>query len=106
MEYGPQNSPLRGRGLLCVLLLALIVLLPHRQIESVSGLSSTFLIAQAKLRIVAPVEKLPFEIAFLLERTDQTPQINPSVLRVDLKQNLLVWPNIASDQTRSPPIAV
>jgi hypothetical protein len=30
-------------------------------------------------------------------------KINLSLLRIDLKQNLLVWPNIAGDLTRSPP---
>ena len=86
------------------LFVAIIVLPLQQQLENVSSVSSIFVIGQAKLRATPPVQKLAFEIAYLVERADQTPQINPSVLQVDLKQNLLVWPNIATDLTRAPPL--
>jgi hypothetical protein len=85
------------------LVVAIMMLPLQQQPESVSSVSSIFVIGQAKLRAAPPEQKLTFEIAYLVARADQTPQINPSVLKVDLKQNLLVWPNIANDLTRSPP---
>ena len=34
---------------------------------------------------------------------DPVPILNPSLLKVDYKQNLLVWPVVAANVTRSPP---
>ena len=36
---------------------------------------------------------------------DQTPTVHPSLLRFDYKQNLLVWPVLGGEITRSPPTA-
>jgi hypothetical protein len=36
---------------------------------------------------------------------DQVPLSSPSFLRIDYKQNLLVWPVVATDLTRSPPFS-
>ena len=86
-----------------LLLVAILTLPLQQQPEGGSSVSSIFVVAQPKVRAALPEQKISFESAFLPDRRDQTPQINPSVLQVDLKQNLLVWPNIASDLTRSPP---
>lgn len=34
---------------------------------------------------------------------DQAPSVHPSLLRFDYKQNLLLWPVLADEITRSPP---
>ena len=34
---------------------------------------------------------------------DQAPSVHPSLLRFDYKQNLLLWPVLAGEITRSPP---
>lgn len=36
---------------------------------------------------------------------DHAPSVHPSLLRFDYKQNLLVWPVLAGEITRSPPTA-
>lgn len=85
-------------------LLAILALPLQQQPEGVSTGSSIFVIAQLKVKAALPEQKLTFEISSRANRPDQTPKINPSLLRIDLKQNLLVWPNIAADLTRSPPL--
>jgi hypothetical protein len=46
------------------------------------------------------VEPTPLGIGVL---SIEPPQLHPSFLLCDLKQNLRRWPNVASDISRSPP---
>jgi hypothetical protein len=73
--------------------------------RSFSTFSSMFVVVQLKVKAALPEQKVTFKIASVADQPDQTPKINPSLLRIDLKQNLRVWPNVASDLTRSPPFA-
>ena len=43
------------------------------------------------------------ERASLVVLEDQAPPVHPSLLWFDYKQNLLLWPVLAGDITRSPP---
>lgn len=43
------------------------------------------------------------ERASLVVLEDQAPSVRPSLLRFDYKQNLLRWPVLAGEITRSPP---
>jgi len=79
------------------------VALPLQQPEGISTFSSIFVVVLLKVKAALPEQKLTFKILSFADRPDQTPRINPSLLRIDFKQNLLVWPNVASDLTRSPP---
>jgi len=97
-----KNSPAASRIFPCLLLLA-IVALPLQQPEGISTFSSIFDVVLLKVKAALPEQKLTFKILSIADRPDQTPTINPSLLRIDFKQNLLVWPNVASDLTRSPP---
>jgi hypothetical protein len=98
-----KNSPAASRIFPCLLLLAIVALPLQQQSEGVSTFSSTFVVVLLKVKAALPEQKLTFKILSVADRLDQTPKINPSLLRIDLKQNLLVWPNVASDLTRSPP---
>jgi hypothetical protein len=42
-------------------------------------------------------------LASVADWSDETSKIPPSLLRVDYKQNLLRWPVVAGNITRSPP---
>jgi hypothetical protein len=86
-------------------LLAVLALPLPLHPEGVSSDSSVLGVVQSKVKAALPEHKLAFEIFSRANRPDQTPKINPALLRIDLKQNLLVWPNIATDLTRSPPLA-
>jgi hypothetical protein len=88
-------------GAVGVLLLAILALPFQGAGEGTVLLSSKIVSATLKGK-PAPA---PFKLGILptVDRADQRPQIHPSLLRTDLKQNLLVWPNIATYLTRSPP---
>ncbi len=101
----PLNSPAAWQIFPCLLLLAIVALPLQQQSEGVSTFSTMFTVVQLKVKAALPELKLTFEIASVADRPDQMPKINPTLLRIDLKQNLLVWPNVASDLTRSPPFA-
>jgi hypothetical protein len=83
------------------LLLAMLALPFQGAGEGTVLLSSKIVSAKVKAK-PAPA---PFKFGILptVDRPDQRPQIHPSLLRMDLNQNLLVWPNIATYLTRSPP---
>ena len=86
-----------------IILLAIAVLPLQRQYEGLSVSSGILIIAQMKPKIVVPQQKDKIEVLSVAEFRDQSPKIDPSLLRIDFKQNLLVWPNVAGDLTRSPP---
>ncbi len=46
-----------------------------------------------------------FELALIEILEDQTPPLHPLLLWFDYKQNLLLWPVVADEITRSPPTA-
>jgi hypothetical protein len=99
-----RNSPAAWRIFPSLLLVAILAL-PLQQPEGFSTFSSMFVVVQLKVKAALPEQKVTFKIASVADQPDQTPKINPSLLRIDLKQNLRVWPNVASDLTRSPPFA-
>jgi hypothetical protein len=100
-----RNSPAAWRIFPSLLLVAILALPLQQQPEGFSTFSSMFVVVQLKVKAALPEQKVTFKIASVADQPDQTPKINPSLLRIDLKQNLRVWPNVASDLTRSPPFA-
>ena len=100
-----RNSPVAWRIFSWLLLLAIVALPLQQQPEGVSTFSSTFVVVLLKVKLALPEQKLTFKTPSVADRPDQMPKIDPSLLRIDLKQNLRVWPNVASDLTRSPPSA-
>jgi hypothetical protein len=84
------------------LLLAILSLPLQQPVEGPVLLSSKITGSHVKAK-PAPLASPKLGILFPADRPDQTPNIHPSLLRIDRKQNLLVWPNIARHLTRSPP---
>ena len=103
MGYSLKNSPAASRIYPGLLLPAIVALPLQQQPEGVSTFSSTFVVVLLKVKLALPEQKLTFKTPSVADWPDQMPKIDPSLLRIDLKQNLLVWPNVASDLTRSPP---
>jgi hypothetical protein len=62
-----------------------------------------FSVKQINLTTILPQQKSRVELASITDAKNQTPKLNPYFLRIDYKQNLLVWPVLAGDLTRSPP---
>jgi hypothetical protein len=100
-----KNSPVVWSAFPFLILLAVIALPLQHHYDGPSISSGIFVAGQAKLKTVLPQQKDKVEIVSVADWLDLTPKIDPSLLRVDLKQNLLVWPNIAGDLTRAPPAA-
>jgi hypothetical protein len=62
-----------------------------------------FSVKQINLTTILPQQKSRVELAAITDAKNQTPKLNPYFLRIDYKQNLLVWPVLAGDLIRSPP---
>ena len=62
-----------------------------------------FSVKQINLTTVLPQQKSRVELASIADAKNQSPKLKPYFLRIDYKQNLLVWPVVAGDLTRSPP---
>ena len=105
MARALKNSPVAGRTFFAMLLLAIVALsLEHRPDRFT--ISAVVSITPVKPNTASPPQKGGgvLSVAELRDRT--TPKIDPTLLRSDFKQNLLVWPNVAGDLTRSPPSPV
>jgi hypothetical protein len=85
------------------LILFPVLALPLQPYSDALSISSAVFVA-AQVNLMLPQQKDKVEFASVADWPDQTTKINPSLLRIDFKQNLLVWPNIANDLTRSPPL--
>jgi len=102
-EISRKISPAR---IIAYVLLLTMFFLPFS--HSIEGLPS-----QPGLNILAKVKGKPsktfkherrFKLASIEVLEDQASSLHPSLLRVDYKQNLLVWPVVAGGITRSPPL--
>ena len=105
MARAVKNSPVAGKTFCAMLLLAIVALFLEHRADRLT-VSAVVSIAPVKPSTVSPPQKGVgvLSVAELRDRT--TPKIDPTLLRSDFKQNLLVWPNVAGDLTRSPPSPV
>jgi hypothetical protein len=103
MSCAFKNSPAAWRTFSFLTLLAVVALPLQCHSDSVSLSLGIVIIPQVKAQTAPPQQKGNGVVVSVAEVRDQTPQIDPSLLRNDFKQNLLVWPNVAGDLTRSPP---
>ena len=101
-----KNSRAAGATISFIILLAIAALPLQRQYDGLSVSSGILIIAKVKPKTVVPQQKDKIEVLSVAEFRDQSPKIDRSLLRIDFKQNLLVWPNVAGDLTRSPPSSV
>jgi hypothetical protein len=103
MVLAIKNSRAAWATIAFIILLAIAALPLQRQYDGLSVSSGILIIAPVKPKTVPPQQKDKIEVVSVAEFRDQSPKIDPSLLRIDFKQNLLVWPNVAGDLTRSPP---
>jgi hypothetical protein len=103
MVFAFKKTPAAWRALPFLILFAFLALPLQDQPDGLAISSGIFVAAQVKLKPMLPQPKETVDFASLTHWPEQTPKIDPSLLRIDFKQNLLVWPNIANDLTRSPP---
>jgi len=102
MFFGFKSSAGAWR-VIAVLLFFFIVAPLLQHYDELSSSSGIFVVRIMKVKTLLPQQKHRVEIISVADWRDQSPRIDPSLLRIDLKQNLLVWPNIGNDLTRSPP---
>jgi hypothetical protein len=102
----PRNNAAVGLGTVGFLVLLALLALPLQfQYDGLSASTGIFSVGQTNLTTLLPQHKARVELAPVADWKNQPPS-NPSFLRIDYKQNLLVWPVVASDLTRSPPYGV
>jgi hypothetical protein len=98
-----ENAP-AWRIVSIVFLLASAVLFMQHHSDAVVAFSFAAPIAYATAQPPPLHSRDPVGDQSRMRLHAQASRVNSSFLRNDLKQNLLVWPNIANDLTRSPPI--
>ena len=77
--------------------------LPMQQTDALVSTSADAWVAAAKNRLTPLHHRIDGNVLSGAELRDDSLKIDPAFLRIDFKQNLLVWPNVAGDLTRSPP---
>jgi hypothetical protein len=84
--------------------LAAAVLALHLQQSFVFAAGSgLFSFANASVTKPLPQQNARIVFVSVADWRDANSNLNPLFLRIDYKQNLLMWPVIAGDLTRSPP---
>ena len=102
MVLARQNAAAMGQIVL-FLVLAIFALPLQLDPDGFPVTTGIFSVKQINLTTVLPQQKSRVELASITDAKNQTPKLNPYFLRIDYKQNLLVWPVLAGDLTRSPP---
>ena len=98
-----KNAP-AWRTVSIVVLFATAVLFMQHHSDAVVAFSIAAPIAYATAKPPPLHVNDPVGVQSRMELHAQASRVNSSFLGNDLKQNLLVWPNIADDLTRSPPV--
>jgi hypothetical protein len=102
MVLGRKNTAVTFR-MAIFLVLAILALPLQFEPDGFPISTGIFSVNQINLTTVFPQQKSRFEFAAIADAKNQAPKLNPTFLRIDYKQNLLVWPVLAGDLTRSPP---
>ena len=90
-------------GMVLFLVLAILALPLQFEPDGLPISTGIFSVKQINLTTILPQQKSRVELVSISDAKNQTPKLNPYFLRIDYKQNLLVWPVLAGDLTRSPP---
>jgi hypothetical protein len=77
--------------------------LAMQQTDALVSTSAVAWVAAAKIRPTSLHQRVDGDLLSSAELPNHSLKIDPAFLRIDFKQNLLVWPNVAGDLTRSPP---
>jgi hypothetical protein len=88
---------------LVVAFFALALPLQHLY-DGISVSASTFSVVKLASKTVLPRHTEHAGFASVAGRKDETLKIPISFFRMDYKQNLLLWPVVAGNVTRSPPL--
>ena len=87
-----------------LLVVFFVVALPLQHLyDGISAAASIFSTVKVASKTVLPRHTEKAEFALVADLKDETPKIPASFFRVDYKQNLLLWPVVAGNITRSPP---
>jgi hypothetical protein len=106
MVFALKNSPVASRTVPFLVLFAILALPLQHLSDGLSASASIFSVGKITSKTALPQHKDRVELTSVADLRQETPKIDPSLLRVDYKQNLLVWPVVAGDLTRSPPFGV
>lgn len=87
-----------------LLVVFFVLALPLQHLyDGISAAASIFSAVQGLSKTVLPRHTDQAEFASVADLKDETLNIPTSFFRVDYKQNLLHWPVVAGNITRSPP---
>ena len=104
--FANSQGPLIAAKLVIFLLALAVLALPlARENEGFLGASNITAAGKAHLNLARPQHGAKTKLAPPGNWSDQAADFNPSFLKIDYKQNLLVWPVVAGNVTRSPPFS-
>jgi hypothetical protein len=90
-------------GMVLLLVFAILTLPLQDEPDGFPVSTEIFSVKQINLTTVLPQHRSRVELFSVPDTRNLTPKFNPYFLWIDYKQNLLVWPVVAGDLTRSPP---
>lgn len=87
-----------------LLIVFVVLALPVQHLyDGISAAGSIFSTVKVTSKTVVPRQTDQIEFASVADWKDETLKIPTAFFRVDYKQNLLLWPVVAGNITRSPP---
>ena len=99
---GLQRQALASRSLVYLAVVAILAL-SFQELGGLSTSAGIFPVVKMTAKGPLPQYKDRLEMISVATWRDETLKLHPSFLRIDYKQNLLVWPVVSGDLARSPP---
>ena len=103
MSASRQGPLMAAKAITFLLIFAVLALPLARENDGFLGAPNITAAGKVHSNLARPQQVGKNKLAPPGEWSDQAANFNPSFFRVDYKQNLLVWPVVAGNVTRSPP---
>ncbi|HXV83492.1 MAG TPA: hypothetical protein VEG60_26845 [Candidatus Binatia bacterium] len=101
-----SKRPVIGAKAIIVLVVFAVFALPLAQeSDGFSGSTSITTVGKVNTTFIRSQQEDKIKLAPPGNWRDQAANFNPCFFKVDYKQNLLVWPVVAGNVTRSPPFS-
>jgi hypothetical protein len=105
MLFDPKRPVVGAKAMIFLVAFAVFALGLAQESDGFSGSASLTAVGKANTTFTRSQQEDKIKLAPPRDWSDQAANFNPSFFRVDYKQNLLLWPVVAGNVTRSPPLS-
>lgn len=105
MFFDPKRPVIGAKAIIFLVVFAVFALPLAHESNGLSGSPSITTVGKVNTTFTRPQQEDKIKLAPPDHWRDQAANFNPCFLKIDYKQNLLIWPVVAGNVTRSPPFS-